>query len=187
MSALSPAAEPQQMVFSQSVDGLFIRALGEEMPEALRLELKQLGLDLGKILPAYPVTLWNQAVEVTAKALYPDLPLETAARRLGERMIEGYQNTVVGKAVLAMARLIGPRRALLRSRQNWRSGNNYTEVHIVEISPQEFRMTFNEKAVSKWVSQGLLYAGLKFAGANALQVEVERFTDNDATYHITWS
>lgn len=175
------------MVFNHTVEGLFIRALANDVPTTLRDELKTMGLDLSKkLLPAYPVPLWNQVLEATARSIYPELSMDAASQRLGERMIEGYRETLVGQAVLAMARLIGPRRALLRSRQTFRSGNSYSEVTVAELAPNDFRLEFNESGVSRWVSQGLLRAGLTFAGAKQLVVDLEGHTETSATYRITW-
>jgi uncharacterized protein (TIGR02265 family) len=180
-------ASPEQVVFAHTVEGLFVRALGGEVPPALTQELRKIGIDLSrKLLPAYPVPVWNQVLEATLRTLYPGQPLPQSARLLGERMIEGYRNTLVGQAVLALAKIIGPRRALLRSRQNWRSGNSYSEVTVEELAPNDFRLRFNESGVSRWVSQGLLAAGLVFAGAQDLSVELESFTETDAVYRITW-
>jgi uncharacterized protein (TIGR02265 family) len=181
------SSSEEQTVWSHTVEGLFLRALANDVPAPLRESLKGLGLDLSKkLMPAYPVPLWNQVLETTARAIYPELSLDAATQRLGERMIEGYRETLVGQAVLAMARLIGPRRTLLRSRQNWRSGNNYSEVSVTELAPNDFRLEFNEAGVSRWVSQGLLRAGLTFAGAKELVVDLERHTETSATYRLRW-
>ncbi len=185
MSTVNSPAE--QFVFAQSVEGLFERGLGNEVPPALREKLKALGLDLSKkLLPAYPVPVWNQVLEATARSLSPADPLPVSARRLGERMMEGYRHTLGGQALMAMARIIGPRRALLRSQKNWRTGNNYSEVTVTELSPTDFRAVFNEQSVSRWVSQGLLSTGLALAGAQEPSVEIEGFTDTEVTYRITW-
>lgn len=176
-----------QVVFVHTVESVFQRALQGEVSPSLVAQLRGLGLDLEqKLLPAYPVTLWNTVLEATVAALFPGQPVPDAARRLGERMIEGYRATLVGQAVLAMARVLGPRRALLRSRQNWRSGNNYSEVVVEELAPNDFRLTFNETGISRWLSQGLLQAGLTFAGARGLVVAIESFTDTEAVYRATW-
>ena len=182
------AATPEgQVVFSHSVESVFQRALGGEVPPALQDRLRKLGLDLSKpLLPAYPVPLWNQVLELTVATLSPGEPVDRAACLLGERMMHGYRATLVGQAVLAMAKLIGPKRALKRSRQNWRSGNNYSEVEVVELGPTDFRLTFNESGISRWVSQGLLKAGLTFAGAKELVVDVESFNELHCVYRVTW-
>lgn len=181
-------APQEQVVFAHTVEGLFLRALGGQVPPALREQVRELGIDLTrKLLPAYPVLTWNQVLEATLAALYPGEPVPQAARKLGERMMDGYRNTLVGQALLALARIIGPRRALLRSRQNWRSGNNYSEVQVEELAPTDFRLTFNERSVSRWVSQGLLAAGLTFAGAQALSVELESYAESEVVYRITWT
>ena len=55
-----------------------------------------------------------------------------------------------------------------------------------ELAPNDFRLSFNESGVARWVSQGLVSAGLLFAGAKELSVELASFTERDAVYRITW-
>lgn len=180
-------APHEPVVFSHTAESLFLRVLKDEVTPTLTSKLRELGIDLAKpLLPAYPVPVWNQALEAAGRALYPNEELTVAVRRIGERMISGYNLTLIGKAVIAMAKLIGPRRALLRTRQNWRSGNNYSEAEVTELAPTDFRLVLNESGVSRWVSAGLLQAGLEMAGAQALKVELESFTDTHATYRVTW-
>jgi uncharacterized protein (TIGR02265 family) len=182
-----PAAD-LGIVFSHSAEGLFARALGGNVPPALRERLRGIGLDLSKKLPpGFPVALWNQVLEATVDTLYPGAPTPRGAFQLGDRWMQGYRTTLVGQAGMAMAKIIGPRRALLRSRQIFRGGNSYTEVQAEELSPSDFRMTFNETGISRWVSQGLLSAGLEFTGAKELSVEVESFTETHVIYRVRWT
>lgn len=177
----------ERIIFSHTIEGMFIRGLGDAMTAELRDELKRLGIDLSKPLrPAYPLPVWNAALSATVKMLFPELPEDEAACRLGEQMIAGYNQTVVGKALLAMLRLIGPRRTLLRTRKNFRSGNNYSEVEVVELSPTDFRLTFNEPGMTRWMSQGLVLGGVRFAGAKSPTVDVETYDDETVTYRVKW-
>lgn len=59
-------------------------------------------------------------------------------------------------------------------------------MQVEEFSPAEFRAIFNESGVSRWVSQGLLLAGLTFAGAKQTIVEVESFTETEVIYRVSW-
>ena len=177
----------ERVIFSHSVEGMFIRGVGEAMTPALHDELKGLGIDLSKrLMPAYPLPVWNAAISAAAAQLFPDRPIEEAACKLGEQMISGYSETVVGKALLAMLRLIGPRRTLLRTRKSFRSGNNYCEVEVIELAPTDFTLTFNEPGVARWVLQGLVLAGIRFAGAKSPSVTVAKYDQETVTFHVTW-
>ncbi len=177
----------EPVVFSHTIESLFVRALKDELSAELSATLRELGIDLGRpLLPAYPLPVWNRALEATARALFPNDDLAAATQRLGERLAESYSTTLIGKAITAMARLIGPRRAVLRTRQNWRSGNNFSEVEITELAPSDFRLVLNETGVSRWLSAGLMKAGLAAIGAKGLQVTVEAHTETHATYRVTW-
>lgn len=186
---MSVAAAPADaVVFSHTAEGFFVRGLGAQLTPALKAELKPLGFDFDRpLLPAYGVRAWNEALFVVRRHVYPDESDPRGIWLLGERMIAGYNETMVGKAVLSMARLIGPRRTVLRTRKNWRSGNNYTEVEVTELTPSDFRLELNEPGAARWVSQGLLSAGLRFAGAKGLSVDVEAFTDETVVYRTKWT
>lgn len=178
--------ETPELIFSQTVEGLFLRALGSEVTPTLRATLSTLGVDLDRLLPAYPLDVWNRALRAAADALYPQLPTEEAAKQLGMRTVQGYQSTLIGQATFAFARLIGPRRTLLRAKQNWRSGNNYTEVVLTERGPTDFLAVFNERGLSRFASQGVLQAGLEFAGARELVVTIEKLEQRSVTYAVKW-
>ena len=183
-----PAAPPDAVIFAHTAEGFFVRGLGAALTPALREALKPLGFDFSRpLLPAYPVSRWNEALFVVRRHVHPSLSDDEGIRLLGERMIDGYNETMVGKAVLSMARLIGPRRTVGRTRKNWRSGNNYSEVEVVEHAPNDFSILMNEPGAARWVSQGLLSAGLRFAGAKSLRVDLEHFTDVDVTYRTRWA
>lgn len=177
----------ERVIFSHSVESMFIRGVGEAMTPALHDELKRIGIDFSKrLMPAYPLPVWNAAITAAATRLFPAMPLEESTCKLGEQMVSGYNETVVGKALLAMLRLIGPRRTVLRTRKSFRSGNNYSEVEVVEHSPTDFTLTFNESGVARWVSKGLVLAGIRFAGAKSPSVEVEKYDDEAVTLRVTW-
>ena len=59
-------------------------------------------------------------------------------------------------------------------------------MKVEERTPTDFRLIFNETGISRWVSQGLLRAGLTFAGAKNLTVEVESYTEGETVYSVVW-
>ena len=61
----------------------------------------------------------------------------------GADFLEGYLNTLMGRANLNFAKLIGPSRAICRSARTWRQANNFTQTERIERDPRCFELRFN--------------------------------------------
>ncbi|XXF78273.1 DUF2378 family protein [Myxococcaceae bacterium GXIMD 01537] len=179
----------ERLVFDHTVEGLFVRALAGQVSPALKVQLREVGLDLDrKLLPAYPVETWSQCLSLAARALHPAEPQEVALRKLGERMVEGYRQTVVGRALFGMVRLLGPKRLLGRAQQNFRSGDNYTEVRVTELGPTEADMWMNTPGLMRYFFQGMMQATLRGAGVSdvRLKVDLREFDEQCVIYRVSW-
>lgn len=177
----------EQVVFEQTIEGLFLRGLKGRLSPRAHQRLKEIGVDLSRgLLPAYPFSTWMRSLEVAAEEVFGSHPTEEAMFKLGETLIEGYQLTLLGRAVLSMAKVLGPRRTLLRSTQNFRSGNNYTETKLSELSPTSAELWMNEVGAYPSFTQGILVAALRAAGAQELKVEVVGYDGHAATYRVGW-
>jgi uncharacterized protein (TIGR02265 family) len=156
------------LVFDQTLEALFVRGLRGRIAQPLQLRLQSAGLDLSKqLLPAYPFHTWIESLRITAEELYPQESLDRAQFLLGQTFIDGYDETLMGKAILRMIRILGPRRTLLRATHNFRSGNNYTETTLTEISPQEVRLWMNEVGPYPAFTAGIIHAALRASGVHA--------------------
>lgn len=177
----------EQVVFEQTIEGLFVRGLGTRMTPRCRARLKELGVDLsGKLLPAYPFSVWMQSLAVAAEEIFPSLPAEQAHQQLGALLIDGYRETFLGRAVLGMIRVLGPRRMLHRATQNFRSGNNYTETRIVDLTPTSLELWMNEVGPYPTFTAGIILAGLRAAGATHPRVELFGHDGHACTYRCAW-
>jgi uncharacterized protein (TIGR02265 family) len=177
-----------QFVFNHTVQGLFSRTFPDGVPPELKAQLRAVGVDLDKpLLPAYPTTTWSRCIELGAQAAFPGERREVAWRKLGERMIDGYKDSMIGKAMFSMLQVLGPRRTLQRAQKNFRTGNNYSEVRVSDVSPTEMELWFNETDdVRRHFTVGLVLAGMRAGGAEEPQV---RLTDMDAkgfTLRASW-
>ena len=176
------------LVFDHTLQGLFSRAFPQGVPPALKTQLRAAGVDLDKtLLPAYPVETWARCVELSAPLLFPQERPEVAWSRLGERLIDGYKETMIGRAMFATLRLLGPRRMLQRSRKNFRSGNNYTEVEFTDVSPTQMDVWFNETHEPlRHFTAGLVLAGLRVGGAEEPRVDVLHKDPRGVTLRASW-
>ncbi|WNG22714.1 DUF2378 family protein [Cystobacter fuscus] len=177
------------LVFNHTVQGLFSRAFPQGVPASLKEKLRAAGVDLDKpLLPAYSIKTWSQCVVLSAPVAFPNELPSVAWHKLGERMIDGYQETMIGRAMFASLRLLGPRRMLLRAKRSFRSGNNYTEVQFTDVSETEMDLWFNETdEVLRHFTAGLVMAGMRMGGAELPQVGILHTDSRGVTFRATWA
>ncbi|QDE68873.1 hypothetical protein BHS07_19505 [Myxococcus xanthus] len=184
-AGMHPMAE--RLVFPPIVEGLFVRGLSGRVTPLLKEQLRSEGLDLDRpLLPAYSLESWIRCVTLTAKALHPHEPDEVAWRMLGERMIDGYRDTLMGRALLGVMKLLGPRRMLSKAQHGFRTSNNYTEVRITETGPTEAEVWLNEPGMLRYFKQGVMLAMSRAAGGVAASVDVRTFDEHCVTYRVSW-
>lgn len=177
----------ERLVFEQTFEGLFITGLRSRLSPGLREALKADGLDLGqKLRPAYPLEVWTRCCLTAAKTLHPSVPLEDGLRLLGEAVVEGFAAGFLGRAVLGMVRVLGPARALARTRQNFRSGNNYSEATVTPVSDTRYEVWMNEAGPTRYVCQGIMLAGLREAKTPDVKVVVSRYDDAAVWFDVSW-
>ncbi|MHB8873222.1 MAG: DUF2378 family protein [Myxococcaceae bacterium] len=140
-----------------------------------------------KLLPAYPAETWFKALDIAAQEIFPGDRKPQALRRLGEQFIDGFRETLLGRAVLALLKVIGPRQALIRATRNFRSGNNYTESRLTELGPASYELWMNEVGPHPTFTAGILAGGLRAAGASQAQVEVLSHDGHACSYKVSWS
>lgn len=178
----------EQIVFGHNFEGLFMKGLGEQVTPGLRAQLREAGIDLEKpLLPGYPVQTWMKALSLTAAALYGHRPVDEAYEELGRRFIGGYFETMLGKALLAMLKVVGPERTFKRMTQNFRSGNNFNEVESRILAPGKAEMRINHVLCEgPGFVRGILQQGLTMIAGHEVSVDVERFEGTSAVYLARW-
>ena len=181
------AAGNEEVIFAGAVEGLFIKGLGHRVTMELQAELRAVGLDLSRqLLPAYPRKVWNAAIPLAAAHVWPELPVAEAHVLLGRAIIDGFKETLLGKALAGMARVLGPMRTLGRMRQNYRTGGNYNETTLTPEGPTQVRFWINEPYLHPGYVQGMLQGSLEISGARNGSVEVISVDDKGATYRVRW-
>lgn len=177
----------EKVVFNHTIDGLFREALGERVTPELKVRLKAAGLNLdAKLLPAYPFDTWMKVLELTCQVLFPALPMDQAMFRVGESLLDGYQKTFLGRAVLGMVRVLGPRRTLVRATQNFRSGNNYTEAKVTEVDVNVHDLWMNEVGPWPTFTAGIIHAAMKATGV-APRIDILQHDGHACTFRVSWS
>ncbi|MCI0573150.1 MAG: DUF2378 family protein [Myxococcaceae bacterium] len=186
MADSTPPRETE-LVFQQTVEGLFHVGLRGRVTPELEARLRNAGLDLSRPLaPAYPRSAWNHFIRLTAETLWPDSPPELAYHALGRQLLTGYAETLVGKALATIQRLVGPKRTLERMTHNFRSGANYNLTRVTHVGPGEALFWMNEPHLHPSYVAGILDAALCLAGAEHVDIRVLARDTEGCTYRIHW-
>jgi uncharacterized protein (TIGR02265 family) len=182
----SPALQ-RRLVFEHTIEGLFRFSLRSRLSAPAWLALREAGLDLSKpLLPAYSYETWRRALEIAVADLYPSLSRAEGWRHLGRDVVNGMIHTLMGRAMVGVARLLGPLRSLRRFNNTLRSADNYVESRLTELSPTCCEVWINEVMEQPSYYQGVLEACLTLAGAREIQTRVVARDGRGAVIHVEW-
>jgi uncharacterized protein (TIGR02265 family) len=178
----------QRVVYESVMEGLLLRAVGKRMTPALKAKLKELGVDLDQRLKAqYSAELFEKVVALLCTTLYPALSRDEALFKLGSEIVDGYADTLFGKVLMQMMKVLGPRRTLERLPQSYRGGNNFTDVKLTAKGPREYEMWMNEVGDSAQFVRGGIIGVLTRAGGKQVEVKPSPGQGAQGTFHITWN
>ncbi len=150
-------------------EGVFKRVLAADLTPALEQHLKAVGLDLtAPLLPTYPRTVWHQAIDTTARELFPADVATEQLRKLGTHLVEALKSRgVIAAPVLAMARFAGPRRTLKQALEFL--DRSPVQLTVSERSKTEFEVKADTTEQPEFLV-GLLTATIELLGGKAAQV-----------------
>ncbi|MGV3620317.1 MAG: DUF2378 family protein [Archangium sp.] len=173
-------------VYDHTVDSLFFKALAARITPAMKEKLKALHIDLDGKPKNVPQTDWAQALRLAADELFTG-PLDERYRSLGAAVIQRFEETLMGKAIMAVMRVMGPARALRRIEGNLRGGNNFIRASLEQKGERAFVSEVNECNGNPHYIAGVIDAALHVAGAKEVNVTVLHFDGHAAKYAISWS
>ncbi|RKI63510.1 DUF2378 family protein [Corallococcus sp. AB049A] len=177
----------EQVVYRHTIEGLF-RSIGPRLTPGLKNQLKQAGLDLDAPLPRNtPRLVFAEALRITARQLYPDVDTEEGYRRLGQGLIQGVEQTLLGKALVAMWPIFGPERVVIRIQESFATVNNYVRTELETQGSAHHILRVSECNGSPGYLRGIIEAGLAKAGARNLRVEPFDFDGHACSYRIRWA
>lgn len=179
-------SQTEELDFRTTMEALFVDALGGQMTPGLKERLREEGLDLDRLAPAYPRRVFSRCCRITAEALYPHDPVDQALRTLGRLMIEGYSRSVIGRAVAGVFIVVGVRRAMERVTRAFRHGDNYTVTKFTPVSEGVADLWFNQVNGQPTFTQGALEAALAWVGGKDGRVDIVRTDGDECLYRLRW-
>ncbi|GMU05101.1 DUF2378 family protein [Corallococcus caeni] len=178
----------QRQVYVQVVEGLLQHGLKGQVSPRLRERLRQAGVDLDRpLLPLYPVPLWARCMDIVVEEVYPDVPRAEGYALLARAHVEGYGATLLGRAVMGVMRVLGPRRMVHRLPEVLRGTDNYTEATLTERGPTHFELHLNSSFSAPGYVEALFEGMLAAGGAKAPRVTKVHDDGDSSTYALTWT
>ncbi|MBS2032984.1 MAG: DUF2378 family protein [Deltaproteobacteria bacterium] len=179
--AVSP---DDHLVFTPTIEELFVRLLGAQLTPDIRRELREVGLDIdAKLLPAYPVRVLDAAMDVVVRRVFSHLPREVAFAKLGEMQLDAFAQTLLGRAAFQFMRLLSVERFLDRLTRGWRNANNFMEARVTRVEPDVFDVWVNDVGQYPEVIGAIMRRALERLG-NEVQVSVASTKGLECTYRL---
>lgn len=185
---LPPGGTVDKVVYSQTVEGLFVRALDHKLSATCKAELKAVGIDLDAPLRStYPAEAWGQGLQVVRRHLYPASPEEKGMRQLGRVFIDGFHQTLPGKVIVSVARLTGPSRSVGPLSRRLATGNNYMRAETRALTETSLHIWLNDAGPGgPWFMLGIFERSLEIVGARKVELDAEPHPDNSVDFRGTW-
>ncbi len=182
---LADMAVDERLVFGHTMEALLQRC-GRHLTRAQWAELAKWGVVPEKIQPAYEFSQWCRVLEYVARLMHPELPVGDAEYLLGRDFIEKYAETLIGRALFAMLRLLGTQRTVRRLARSFRTGTSFTEIEVRDMVEDGCVVLFNIVEPRGRVTEGVLARGLEVAGVRGLKVVLQSLDGESATYRLSW-
>lgn len=174
-----------QVIYGPTLEGLFVRGLGDKLTPELVAGLQALGLDVTQpIAKSYPRAVVTQAIDLTARTLWPELPIDDAWYQVGKHVVRGLERqSLMGATVLAI-RVAGPRFTLKVAARTFRQTNNFMRVELNERAPGRYELDLSPSHAHTRYMEAVIEDMLAIAGAKNLHVTV--LSHDPKTEHVRY-
>lgn len=182
-------ADDTRKVYLQGVEGVFTIGHASKLTPAAKAAIKAAGIDLDqKLKPYYSPTVTNEATRQLRKHVYGHEPNDDKAYfMIGAATADGFLQTVLGKTLVGVFKLLGFRRVINRMPQVVASGGNYQSVDLVEVAPNIVDMTVSHTEPHPAMFLGTLNRSFThYFQAPEFKVEILKDHPPGATYRLQW-
>ncbi|HVE82940.1 MAG TPA: DUF2378 family protein [Myxococcales bacterium] len=167
-------------------EGMFVRALRPD--DALRAQLKEIGFDLDRMQPRYPVSVWRGALDAARRRLFADRAEERGFRALGNLFIDGYFETIIGKVLAIPLKLMSIDRVIQNIPKSWKAAR--PDLHVdppQREGPQRWRVHFVDAYPLPGFLAGVVEgASRRTSLRSELHVDIERLDERGFDLVIRW-
>ena len=144
------------------------------------------GIDVNKPRDL-PRERWWSLLELTAERIAPGKPRGQNMELIGREMVRAFADGLVGRGLFMVLRIMGPRRAVLRMAENFRTADNFSSVSVREIGPRHLEVAYTPVAGMPELVLGILSESMTLIGVKNPRVVFELTPSSDgAIYSLRW-
>lgn len=178
----------QRVYYAVAIESTFKHGPGLKLTDAQRAVLRdEYGINPFNTMPVYSVEVMDRALAYLQRELFPEMRKEQSEELLGALSFRGFTETLIGKAIMQMMRLIGPERTMPRMSKNLAAGTSFMVITSKKLAPGDFELHVSDVAGIPHFYKGMFAEGLAYTRAKNLKVEIASTSGASATYRITWN
>jgi len=144
----------------------------------------QFGAYLGKA--SHPVLVSNRFVDFVCPLCFPALALHEARCEMAHLSVAHYQQTILGRVMLAPMRLMGLERVLRQAPKQFAATTNYGTRWVADLGPRHWRFDCEDELMHPETMWGSLEAVAQMVGVRDVRVVFSLLAPGHYSYDITW-
>jgi uncharacterized protein (TIGR02265 family) len=180
----------EQVIYENAVEGMFLKGFGKKLTPRLKAELKEIGLDVDAPLKTtYPGVLINKCTEALRRHLYAHEKDDLKAYiDIGSTTLDGYFDTIMGRAMVSVLRIVGYERIIDRLPRQMASGTNYQFVTVKRTKPGEAEVHCSDCKPHPGINVGVLGRAFgHYFQAPDFKIVIHKLDETGCTYLLNWT
>jgi uncharacterized protein (TIGR02265 family) len=180
----------QRLIFEQSIEGMYLKGHRDKLTPQVKAALKHHGIDLDQKLKSfYPAEVVNAATVTFRKLAYGSIADDAEAyAQMGERIVDGYFDTLYGKPLVGLMKLFGLKRIIDRLPQAMSGGSNFMQVGVEWKGPAEALVMLSDTEPNPYLNLGVMRrAFVHWFKASGFQITLHDHARPRATFRLTWN
>jgi uncharacterized protein (TIGR02265 family) len=172
-----------------AVESMWLKGHKRHLTPQLKDQLRTLGIDLDRPLkPRYPNEVLHSGTRLLRKTVYAHLPDDAVAyRAIGEAVIDGFFDTVIGKAMASVFKLIGFKKVIARLPSTLARGNDHVKASIQWSGANEAVLTVSDTEPHPAINAGVFERAFRhWFGVPTFKAEVAETGAGGTKYRLTW-
>lgn len=176
----------EPLVYKDTIQNILTVVEGKLSPRIVERLQREALIDVNALAASYPLKAHDAMVKVLSEELYPTKSIDEATYELGMSMMGRYGDSLLGKALFAVIRMLGPMKVLKRVPEYFKQGNNYADVKIEVTGPSSYILDHNEVGAWPHYVRGSMHGSGKVIGLKGHAVELLSYDGHRATLRVSW-